>query len=388
MTPPDHLGAADLPLRTPPQNLEAEQALLGAVLINNDAIERVSDFLEAQHFFDPLHQQIYETAAKLIASGKQATPITLKTFFASAEPIEPTLTVPQYLAQLAANAATIINARDYGRIIRDLAIRRALILIGEDVVNTAYDSPVDFRPREQIEEAEARLFALAERGESEEGPASFATADAEAMAAARERHMRKSVGLTCRSISDVHEKMGGFHASNLIILASQPSMGKTAFAINNVAYDIAVSGTRVLVFSLEMSRAELADRIICARAGVPVEKVRKGRLSDDEFDRYGRAAAELDTLPLDIDHTGGISIAQLTARARRHKRRAAFGLLIVDYLQLMTAPGGAQRQSCARGLAHFEWAQGAGEGVARASPCAFAAVARGRASLRQPPADG
>src|SRR5262244_210179 len=136
-----------LPFRSAPHNLEAEQALLGAILINNEAHDRVSDFLEPHHFYDPLHQQIYETAAKLIASGKQATPITLKTFFETAEPIDATLTVPQYLGRLAANAATIINARDYGRTIHDLAVRRGLILIGEDLVNIAYDSPVDFPPR-------------------------------------------------------------------------------------------------------------------------------------------------------------------------------------------------------------------------------------------------
>src|SRR5262252_2207286 len=156
-------GAA-LPFRSAPHNLEAEQALLGAILINNEAHDRVSDFLEPHHFYDPLHQQIYETAAKLIASGKQATPITLKTFFETAEPIDATLTVPQYLGRLAANAATIINARDYAQTVYDLAIRRHLIVIGEDMVNAAYDAPVDFPPREQIEEAEARLFALAEIG--------------------------------------------------------------------------------------------------------------------------------------------------------------------------------------------------------------------------------
>ena len=158
-----------LPFRAAPHNLEAEQALLGAILVNNEAHDRVSGFLEPQHFYDPLHQQIYETAAKLIAVGKQATPITLKTFFETAEPIDATLTVPQYLGRLAANAATIINARDYGRTIYDLATRRQLILIGEDMVNAAYDSPVDFPPKEQIEEAETRLFSLAETGQVRPG---------------------------------------------------------------------------------------------------------------------------------------------------------------------------------------------------------------------------
>ena len=169
-------GAASteaLPFRAAPHNLEAEQALLGAILVNNEAHDRVSSFLEPHHFYDPLHQQIYETTSKLIASGKQATPITLKTFFESAEPIDAGLTVPQYLGRLAANAATIINARDYGRTIHDLATRRGLILIGEDVVNAAYDSPVDFPPKEQIEEAETRLFSLAETDKYGQGFLAF-----------------------------------------------------------------------------------------------------------------------------------------------------------------------------------------------------------------------
>ena len=144
--PAEARSADALPLRAAPHNIEAEQALLGAIFVNNAAHDRVSDFLEASHFYDPLHQRIYETASKLIASGKQATPITLKSFFANLEPIDATLTVPQYLGRLAANAATIINAREYGRTIHDLATRRQLILIGEDMANAAYDSPVDFPP--------------------------------------------------------------------------------------------------------------------------------------------------------------------------------------------------------------------------------------------------
>jgi DnaB-like helicase N terminal domain len=149
-----------LPSRAAPHNLEAEQALLGAILFNNEAHDRVSGFLEAHHFYDPLHGQIYETAAKLITSGKQATPITLRTFFEESEPIHANQTVPQYLGWLAVNAATRINARDYGGTIHDLATRRQLILIGEDMVNVAFDSPVDFPPKEQIEDAETRLIAL------------------------------------------------------------------------------------------------------------------------------------------------------------------------------------------------------------------------------------
>src|SRR5262245_34240929 len=210
-------GAASneaLPFRAAPHNLEAEQALLGAMLVNNEAHDRVSSFLEPEHFYDPLHKQIYETASKLIASGKQATPITLKTFFETAEPIDAGLTVPQYLGRLAANAATIINARDYGRTIHDLATRRGLILIGEDVVNAAYDSPVDFPPREQIEEAETRLFALAETDKYGQGFLAFNHALTTAIEMAGSAYKRDGhlSGIASR-FAGLDAKMGGLQPS-------------------------------------------------------------------------------------------------------------------------------------------------------------------------------
>jgi replicative DNA helicase len=232
-------GSSDaLPFRAAPHNIEAEQALLGAILVNNEAHDRVSGFLEADHFFDPLHQQIYETLSKLIASGKQATPITLKTFFETAEPIDAGLTVPQYLGRLAANAPTIINARDYGRTIHDLATRRQLILIGEDMVNAAYDAPVDFPPKEQIEEAETRLFSLAETGKYGQGFLAFNHAlttaiDMAGSAYKRDGHLS---GIATR-FAGLDAKMGGLQPSDLIVLAGRPSMGKTALA-TNIAFNV------------------------------------------------------------------------------------------------------------------------------------------------------
>ena len=182
-----------LPFRAAPHNLEAEQALLGAILVNNEAHDRVSSFLEPGHFYDSLHQQIFETASKLIASGKKATPVTLKTFFETAEPINTTLTVPQYLGTLAADATSIINAYDYGRTIHDLWTRRGLIVIGEDVFNTAYDSPVDFPPKAQIEEAEQRLYKLVERGRNEREAVPFVTLLDAAIAGVEAAHNGETV---------------------------------------------------------------------------------------------------------------------------------------------------------------------------------------------------
>ncbi|MGE5512007.1 MAG: replicative DNA helicase [Bacteroidota bacterium] len=344
-------GIPDLPLRTAPHNIEAEQALLGAILVNNEAHDRVSGFLEPEHFFDPVHARIYETLAKLIASGKQATPITLRTYFETAEPIAPGLTVPQYLGRLAANATTIINAADYGRTIYDLAIRRQLIIVGEDMVNSAYDAPVDFPPQEQIEEAEGRLYALAETGKYGQGFMGFGAALTHAIEMANNAYQREG-GLSgiATGLRDLDGKMGGLQPSDLIIIAGRPSMGKTSLA-TNIAFNVAkaykaekqadgtdkvLDGAVVGFFSLEMSAEQLATRILSEQSEIPSEKIRRGMIDEEEFKRLVHVSQQMSTLPLYIDQTGGLSIAQLAARARRLKRQKGLGLLVVDYLQLLT----------------------------------------------------
>jgi replicative DNA helicase len=337
--------------REPPHNIEAEQALLGAILINNEAMDRVSAFLEPIHFFDPLHGQIYETAGKMIQAGKQATPITLKTFFDSAEPIDATLTVPQYLGRLAANATTIINAEDYGRTIYDLAVRRQLITLGEDMVNSAYDAPIDFPPESQIQEAETRLYDLAERGKYGQGFLSFGQALTHAIDMANAAYERDGhLSGLATGLADLDSKMGGLQPSDLIILAGRPSMGKTALA-TNIAYNIAkayraerqpdgtekaVDGAIVGFFSLEMSAEQLATRILSEQAEIASERIRRGMINEDEFRKLVQVSQEMSRIPLYIDQTGGISIAQLAARARKLKRQKGLGLLVVDYLQLLS----------------------------------------------------
>src|ERR1700754_536848 len=213
--------------RTAPHNIEAEQSLLGAILVNNDAFYRVSDFLEPKHFFEPIHQTIFETASSLIKMGKVATPVTLKTFLPADTDLGG-MTVGQYLARLAAEATTIINAQDYGRTIYDLSLRRDLIGIGEDMVNVAYDAPVDFQPRAQIEDAERRLYELAEQGRYDGGFQGFAGALAVAVDLAAKAFARdgKLSGLAT-GLRDLDGKMGGLQNSDLIIVAGRPGMGKT-----------------------------------------------------------------------------------------------------------------------------------------------------------------
>jgi len=346
-------GAASepTPFRQAPHNIEAEQALLGAILVNNEALDRVSSFLDAEHFYDPLHAQIYETLAKLIQAGKQATPITLRTFFETAEPIEPGLTVPQYLGRLAANATTIINAADYGRTVYDLATRRSLIVIGEDMVNGAFDSPVDFPPETQIQEAETRLYDLAEAGKYGQGFLSFGSALTTAIEMANSAYQRAGhLSGLATGLVDLDNKLGGLQSSDLIILAGRPSMGKTALA-TNIAYNIAktfrqelqsdgtqktLDGAVVGFFSLEMSAEQLATRILSEQAEIGSEKIRRGMIDEGEFRKLVEVSQEMSRIPLYIDQTGGISIAQLAARARRLKRQKGLGLLVVDYLQLLT----------------------------------------------------
>ncbi len=346
-----------LPFRQVPHNIEAEQALLGAILINNEAFDKVSSFLEPHHFFDPLHSRIYETAAKLIHAGKHATPVTLKTYFDHDEPVGG-LTVPQYLGRLVTHATTIINAEDYGRTIYDLSVRRDLIIIGEDIVNTAYDSPVDMPPETQIEEAEQRLFGLAEKGKYGSGFLTFSQALLDAVENASQAYQREGglSGLSC-GLNDLDRVLGGLQRSDLIIIAGRPSMGKTALA-TNIAFNVAkahrtarneageevtVDGAVVGFFSLEMSAEQLATRIISEQAQIASEKIRRGMIAEDEFHRLVKVSQELQSLPLYIDHTGGISIAQLAARARKLKRQKGLGLLVVDYLQLLT--GSSRRAS-------------------------------------------
>ena len=342
--------------RSAPHNLEAEQALLGAILVNNEAFYRVTDFLEPVHFHEPLHQQIYELASNLIRAGKVATPITLKTFLPSDIDIGG-LNISQYLARLAAEATTVINAGDYGRTICDLSLRRNLIGIGEDMVNQAFDAPVDFAPREQIEDAERKLYELAETNRYGSGFQRFAQALTTAVDMAARAFQRdgKLSGLAT-GLKDLDSKMGGLQQSDLIIVAGRPGMGKTALA-TNIAYNVArayrgevqpdgsmatVNGGIVGFFSLEMSAEQLATRIISERTEVPSSTIRRGAISESDFEKIKDVSIELQGLPFYVDETGGLSIAQLAARARRLKRQRGLDLLVIDYIQLLQ---GSQRRA-------------------------------------------
>lgn len=339
----------EIAFRQAPHNIEAEQALLGAIMRNNESLDRVSAFLQPHHFFDPLHERIFEAAGKLIQAGKQATPITLKTFFENEEPIGE-LTVPQYLVRLTAATPTVVNARDYGQMVYDLAVRRSLIVLSEDMAVTAYDSPIDHPPEKQIEEAEGRLFAMAETGKYGSGFDSFGNAVTEAVEMAAAAFQRDgSLSGVSTGMTDLDQMMGGLQSSDLIVLAGRPSMGKTSL-VTNIASNIAsayrtetqsdgtekvVSGGVVGFFSLEMSQEQLATRILSEGSRISSSKIRRGEISEQEFVQLSTHARAMSTYPLFIDDTGGLTIAQVAARSRRLKRQKGLDLLIVDYIQLL-----------------------------------------------------
>jgi replicative DNA helicase len=336
--------------REAPGNIEAEQALLGAILINNDAFYRVSDFLKPVHFHEALHRRIFEVAGDIIRMGKIASPITIKTFLPADDKVGD-MTVSQYLTALAGSAVTIINAEDYGRAIYDLALRRSLITIGEDMVNIAYDAPLDMPPQTQIEDTERRLFELAETGRYDGGFQAFSDAVAQAIdmaGAAFERDGNLS-GIST-GIHALDARMGGLQRSDLIILAGRPGMGKTSLA-TNIAYNIAAAyeqeimpdgsfkarnGGVVGFYSLEMSAEQLATRIISEQTEVSSSKIRRGDITEADFEKLVACSQMMQKIPLYIDQTGGISIAQLAARARRLKRQRGLDVLVIDYVQLMT----------------------------------------------------
>ncbi|MDE2578547.1 MAG: replicative DNA helicase [Hyphomicrobiales bacterium] len=335
--------------RAPPQNIEVEQALLGAILVNNEAFDRVSDFLKPEHFSEELHRRIYEALSQFIRAGKVATPLTLKTYLGDAD--LGGVTTGQYVARLAAEATTIINAYDYGRMIYDLAVRRDLIVIGGEIVNAAYDAPIDATPQTQIEEAERKLYSIAETGRFDGGFQRFSDAITTALDMAAQAYQRDGhLSGLATGLVDLDNKMGGLQSSDLIVLAGRPGMGKTALA-TNIAFNVAkayrsetqadgrekaIDGGVVGFFSLEMSAEQLATRIIAEQSGVASYKIRRGSINERDFQEITDAAREMNRIPLYIDQTGGISIAQLTARARRLKRQRGLDLLIVDYIQLLS----------------------------------------------------
>jgi replicative DNA helicase len=345
--------------RMPPSNLQAEQALLGALLANNRAYERVSEYLAAVHFADPVHGRIYQSIARRIEAGQLADAVTLKAEFEHSGILEE-VGGTAYLAQLVASMVGIINASEYGRAIHDAWLRRQLIDIGETVVNNAFGADAELDGSGQIEAAEQSLFELAtEGGDGNGGFVSLETALIKGIEGVERAYHQPGhvTGLTT-GLRDVDAKLGGLHPSDLVILAGRPGMGKSALA-TKIAFGAAKALLReareagpdiqprrhIAIFSLEMSAEQLAIRLLSEESRISGDRIRRGDISQKDFDKFVEVSREISSLPLQIDDSAAISMSMLRTRCRRLQRTKGLALVVVDYLQLMRPSAGTRPEN-------------------------------------------
>lgn len=341
--------AAHNTFRVLPHNLEAEQGLLGALLVDNRSLEKVSEFLRAEHFFHPAHQRIYTALVQFIDRGQTASPVTLKGYFEKDADLKD-VGGAAYLADLAGSIVSVINVYDYGQTVYELHMRRELIALGEEIVNEAYEHKLESEAMRMIETAEARLFSMAESGQTQSGFVTLRDSVMVSIQLAEKAFKTKGhvTGVTT-GLRDLDKQLGGFHHSDLLILAGRPSMGKTALA-TNIAYNAArrwaetggKEGARVGFFSLEMSSDQLATRILADVSNISGHNIKRGEIRQEEFRAFVEASQRLAQVPLFIDDTPALTISSVRTRARRLKRQHGLEMLVVDYLQLLRGSGSRQ----------------------------------------------
>jgi len=352
-------GLLGLSQRLPPSNLAAEQALLGALLANNRAYERVSEFLAPEHFADPIHGRVFQAIQRRVEAGQLADVVTLRAEFEHSGLLEE-VGGPAYLAQLLSAMVGIINAGEYGRVVHDAWLRRQLIDLGEVVVNRAFGAEPELDAGGQLEAAEQALFDLSRDGAGAQGgPIAFERALVTAVEmAAKAFSTPGGVSGLPTGLRDLDAKMGGLHPSDLLIVAGRPGMGKTALA-TKIAFGAAKSILReardkdpnavpkggVAVFSLEMSADQLATRLLSEEARISGDRIRRGEIGQRDFDRFVEVSREMASLPLFIDDTPAITISALRTRCRRLKRTRGLDLVVVDYLQLMRPAAGTRPEN-------------------------------------------
>jgi len=335
-----------------PHNLDAEQALLGAILFDNETYNRITPKLQARHFYDPAHGRIFDACAAKIAVGSLADGVTLREQFTRDGGLAE-IGGATYLLTLLENAARLtVHAQEYAELVYDLALRRELIRVGGEITDLAENPPDNADASDIIEEAERTLFSLAETGSSSSGLSPFSRALATSIEAAAAAYENKSdVSGLATGFMDLDQKLGGLHKSDLLILAARPSMGKSSLAVN-IAYNVAYArlkaqregfeearnkGGVVAFFALEMSADQLAMRLLSDFTSIESDRIRRGKIEKHEYEKLAEASVELQALPLHIDDQGGISISALQARCRRMQRTTGLDLIVVDYLQLITA---------------------------------------------------
>ena len=327
-----------------PKNIEAEQTILGSILANNEIFDEITDQLDENYFFDPIHQKIYKIISNLISKGLLANPVTIKNFFNSKEELVEIGGI-DYLIKLTKVSTTKNQIKYYSQLLSDLYIRRQLINISEETLEESKNKDLEISGTNILENTERKLFEIAERGEFQRSFVTFKDALKETidMATAAYKNDQGIVGVPS-GLTDLDDRLGGLHKQDLIIIAGRPSMGKTALA-TNIAFNASLNikknnlKTSVAFFSLEMSSEQLSTRILAEQSRIKSNDIRRGKINQDDFERFIEASKNLEMLPLHIDDTPAITISALSNRARRLKRKEGLDLIVIDYIQLMKSSG-------------------------------------------------
>ena len=322
-----------------PSNIEAEQSLIGSILVNNDIIDEISNIVNSSKFFDPIHRKIYEVIENLNNKGMIANPITLKNYFENDKGLEEVGGV-EYLIKLTRFSSSLRQTVDYAKIVHEMYVKRELITISDTISDQSHDDEVEKSGENIIEDAEQSLYQLAERGNFSQSYMKFNQALDQTIAMATLAMKSEGIVGVPTGLTDLDERLGGLHKSDLVIIAGRPSMGKTALA-TNIAYYAAKNihdrneKSSVAFFSLEMSSEQLSTRILSEQARIPSNDIRRGKATEEQLNRYIETSRNIYDLPLYIDETPAISISALCNRARRLKRLFGLSLVVVDYIQLM-----------------------------------------------------
>ena len=324
-----------------PNNIEAEQSILGSILLANEIFDEINIIVSSKNFYDPMHQKIFAAIEKLIFSGLLANPITLKNYFKEEKD---ELNIPEYLVKITKFSASSRQAIEYSKLIYDLFVKRELIKISENIIDTAKLNDLDNDGQKIIQDFEKNLFDLAEKGSFNSSLVKFDEAVKETieMASNAFKNDEGIVGVPT-GLKDLDDRLGGLHNSDLVIIAGRPSMGKTALATNiafHAAKKVQEEGkkTSIAFFSLEMSSEQLSTRILAEQSRIKSNDIRRGKISEEQFDKFIETSKNIAELPLYIDETPAISIAALSNRARRIKRLYGLDMIVVDYIQLMSSP--------------------------------------------------
>ena len=327
-------------LKELPNNIEAEQSVIGSILLNNEIFDEINLLIISKNFYDPMHQKIFMAIEKLVYGGMLANPITLKNYF---ENEKDELNVPNYLVKITKFSTSSRQAIEYSKLIYDLYVKRELIKISENIIDTAKLNDLDNDGQSIIVNFEKSLFDLAEKGSFSSSLVKFDEAMKMTieMASSAYKNEEGIVGVPT-GLTDLDYRLGGLHKSDLLIIAGRPSMGKTALATNiafNAAKKIQNDGRKstIAFFSLEMSSEQLSTRILAEQSRIKSNDIRTGKISEEQFDKFIETSKNISELPLYVDETPAISIAALSNRARRIKRLYGLDMVVVDYIQLMRA---------------------------------------------------